>query len=44
MRVLNHGLIAAPFQQRLQLVATGRHRLTLFEEILREAAQEKLTV
>lgn len=36
--VLNFCQIAAPFQQRLQLVAARRHSFTLFQEVLRGAA------
>lgn len=42
VRVLDHLLIAAPFQQRLQLVAAGRHGFPLFQEGLRAAAQGEL--
>ena len=42
VRVLNHRLITAPFQQRLQLVTAGRHSFSLFQEFLRAAAQGEL--
>lgn len=40
--IFNHRFITAPFYQRIQLVTTGRHSLTLFQEVLRAAAQEEL--
>lgn len=40
--VFDHRFIAAPFNERLQLVTTGRHGLPLFQEVLWGAAQREL--
>ncbi len=40
--VFDHCLLTAPLYQRLQLVTTGRHSFSLFQEVLRTAAQYKL--